>query len=698
MQNARLVASAERYYRIMYYGSRASWNLRDEHMFETLNGAGFVSFTPTTRADIPGLTWGNPEIVDLGVSDVSDPSGASVAHTPEWIPWGQGEWHVVYVKNHRVYHRARTDAAWHTPEALSSDGVVARDPHLAFGGGALHVVWEDSRAGHPEVWARYWDGSTWSVEACRTCDDTPSAHPVIAGGRDRALLVWEEGAAGSTAIRGREWNGSSWGTLETISQSPAAAIEPSVSTASDWLDYHAVAWSDARSGEPEIYLRLRNIGDAWQPEFRLTDLPGVCRHPSIKTMTCCGDVINPQVLGVFENDVSGVTEVWSGCLDIYGVPEVQRLSPDDGVPSSGPSAGGFSLSVLECAYFGGSGTVYSASWTDAPGYGAGRHVVKKFQMCGAGPESDTLSVHGNSCCTVAAIEGEPQAGVMSLWTAEVEGQTALMAAVGSTVGCYHEQFDAPTVVLVAPEGIPTTVARLIDSCSGTPLDDRWVGLTFSPDLDAALTWDPVQTHPDLPEVRTDDQGEAHFGVRAGGCSAEGYVTAWCGSPEWAEYWVEGARSPDVDGDCRVGGNDLEYVLSMLGTSEFCADLDGSGVVDEADVAIVRATLGDHCSNLPSGVEDVPVDVAPRITLLSNPCAERADVRLELSAPATVRMRICDPGGRLVRDLAERVLPPGSQVLSWDTRDGSGHPVASGVYLVEVRAGAREVRRSVLVLR
>ncbi|MDI2074735.1 protein-L-isoaspartate(D-aspartate) O-methyltransferase [Bradyrhizobium japonicum] len=35
-QNARLVANAERYYRIMYYGSRASWNLRDSHMFDTL--------------------------------------------------------------------------------------------------------------------------------------------------------------------------------------------------------------------------------------------------------------------------------------------------------------------------------------------------------------------------------------------------------------------------------------------------------------------------------------------------------------------------------------------------------------------------------------------------------------------------------------------------------------------------------------
>jgi protein-L-isoaspartate(D-aspartate) O-methyltransferase len=35
-QNARLIASAEKYYRIMYYGGRQSWNLRDSHMFETL--------------------------------------------------------------------------------------------------------------------------------------------------------------------------------------------------------------------------------------------------------------------------------------------------------------------------------------------------------------------------------------------------------------------------------------------------------------------------------------------------------------------------------------------------------------------------------------------------------------------------------------------------------------------------------------
>jgi protein-L-isoaspartate(D-aspartate) O-methyltransferase len=35
-QNARVVVNAERYYRVMYYGQADSWNLRDQHMFDTM--------------------------------------------------------------------------------------------------------------------------------------------------------------------------------------------------------------------------------------------------------------------------------------------------------------------------------------------------------------------------------------------------------------------------------------------------------------------------------------------------------------------------------------------------------------------------------------------------------------------------------------------------------------------------------------
>ncbi len=51
-QNARVVANAERYYRAMYYGSAPSWNLRDTHMFDTLEAL-MAFYGPNAR----GIVW-----------------------------------------------------------------------------------------------------------------------------------------------------------------------------------------------------------------------------------------------------------------------------------------------------------------------------------------------------------------------------------------------------------------------------------------------------------------------------------------------------------------------------------------------------------------------------------------------------------------------------------------------------------------
>jgi protein-L-isoaspartate(D-aspartate) O-methyltransferase len=67
VQNARLVADAERYYRIMYYGSRASWNLRDSHMFQTLKD--LLDFHgPESRA----IVWAhNSHVGDAAATEMS---------------------------------------------------------------------------------------------------------------------------------------------------------------------------------------------------------------------------------------------------------------------------------------------------------------------------------------------------------------------------------------------------------------------------------------------------------------------------------------------------------------------------------------------------------------------------------------------------------------------------------------------------
>jgi protein-L-isoaspartate(D-aspartate) O-methyltransferase len=76
MQNAHLVANAERYYRIMYYGSRASWNLRDGHMFETLKN--LLKFR---GAESKGIVWAhNSHVGDSDATEMSHRGEYNIGH------------------------------------------------------------------------------------------------------------------------------------------------------------------------------------------------------------------------------------------------------------------------------------------------------------------------------------------------------------------------------------------------------------------------------------------------------------------------------------------------------------------------------------------------------------------------------------------------------------------------------------------
>jgi protein-L-isoaspartate(D-aspartate) O-methyltransferase len=66
-QNARVVADAEAYYRAMYYGSVKSWNLRDGHMFETLQSL-LAFYGPESK----GIVWEhNSHVGDASATEMS---------------------------------------------------------------------------------------------------------------------------------------------------------------------------------------------------------------------------------------------------------------------------------------------------------------------------------------------------------------------------------------------------------------------------------------------------------------------------------------------------------------------------------------------------------------------------------------------------------------------------------------------------
>jgi protein-L-isoaspartate(D-aspartate) O-methyltransferase len=67
IQNARLIADAESYYRIMYYGSHESWNLRDTHMFATLQ-----SLLKFRGAESRAVVWAhNSHIGDASFTEMA---------------------------------------------------------------------------------------------------------------------------------------------------------------------------------------------------------------------------------------------------------------------------------------------------------------------------------------------------------------------------------------------------------------------------------------------------------------------------------------------------------------------------------------------------------------------------------------------------------------------------------------------------
>lgn len=76
VSNARLVKNAEEYYRIMYLGSRESWNLRDNHMFETLKN--LLEFHgPEARA----VVWEhNSHIGDAAATEMGSRGEINVGH------------------------------------------------------------------------------------------------------------------------------------------------------------------------------------------------------------------------------------------------------------------------------------------------------------------------------------------------------------------------------------------------------------------------------------------------------------------------------------------------------------------------------------------------------------------------------------------------------------------------------------------
>ena len=82
----------------------------------------------------------------------------------------------------------------------------------------------------------------------------------------------------------------------------------------------------------------------------------------------------------------------------------------------------------------------------------------------------------------------------------------------------------------------------------------------------------------------------------------------------------------------------------------------------------------------------------------NPFNPSTTIRYELPGATTVRVRVYDLHGALVRDLFDGKQEAGLQRVVWDGLDEQGVAVASGVYLCAVRGAETTLSRQLVLIK
>jgi hypothetical protein len=82
----------------------------------------------------------------------------------------------------------------------------------------------------------------------------------------------------------------------------------------------------------------------------------------------------------------------------------------------------------------------------------------------------------------------------------------------------------------------------------------------------------------------------------------------------------------------------------------------------------------------------------------NPFTSKTAIAYELNQAGVVRLSVYTPTGRLVTDVVDAYMQPGSYSAAWDGLDRSGHRVGSGVYYYRLDAGGMTRTGRMVLLR
>jgi hypothetical protein len=218
----------------------------------------------------------------------------------------------------------------------------------------------------------------------------------------------------------------------------------------------------------------------------------------------------------------------------------------------------------------------------------------------------------------------------------------------------------PVVMGVAGDGdrpeVLSAAVQLAAGVSGESLG--WVDLYF----DTAVT----SATAGLYLIFKMPAGDGYMHEGSGGgpgigyCAGGGVVSCW--------LTADGATWHPIGAEHRIAAEPIFAVNKSM-----------SPLVLGVDVAPSRS---------PQATADLAA-VPSSLVAVPNPCNPMSEIRFSLAAPADVALDIFDVRGRKVKTCFKGSADAGDHQSRWDGSDDAGRIMPSGVYLVRLRAGARE---------
>jgi hypothetical protein len=238
------------------------------------------------RSPDGGQTWEPEQILSRFPEQVpSDiyarPLLVSDGQNRLWAAW------VGFRSTHSAVYLSRsTDGGrhWADPVSLTGDSRSVYGHILLRAGDRMMLVWQDTRTGHDRVYAvsSNDNGATWTAPA--RVDHLPDSSPVDASSPTailkpdgEAFVAWHDrrnGRHDDMFVARSLDGGRTWGKedLRMDTDEAGTAVSRFGKLASARDGRIALVWEDDRSGQEQIYLRVRSAGDrgVWGQELRVT--------------------------------------------------------------------------------------------------------------------------------------------------------------------------------------------------------------------------------------------------------------------------------------------------------------------------------------------------------------------------------------------------------------------------------------------